>query len=219
MSVALITGSSRGLGQTIKEKFTKEGYDCLCPDRSILDLTDTKQIEDYLSNLHVEIDVLVNNAAINIKSELFNISDENIQDMMNVNLSAPLKIMQGVIGNMKNSGGGKIVNIGSIWGVRSLEHRTLYSMTKFGIDGMTRALAREFGPDNIFLNTVSPGFMSTEMTDRNLSYEEKEKLISEIPLRRLAKPSEVAELVYFLCSPQNSYITGQTIIADGGFLA
>jgi len=219
MQTVLITGASRGLGATIKNKFESQGYNVICPSRDELDLVDSAQIGSYFDSLSQKVDVLVNNAAINIKSSLDRITDENIEEMVSVNLKAPLHLMRYVMRDMARIGHGRVVNIGSIWGVRSLKHRTLYSMTKFGIDGMTRALAREFGPQNVLLNTIAPGFMATEMTDKNLSPAEQQEIIKDIPLGRFAKPEELAELVFFLCSPKNTYITGQTIVADGGFLA
>jgi len=219
MQTVLIPGASRGLGADIKSKFEAQGYQTLCPTRDEMDLMDSDQINRYFDSLDIKIDVLVNNAAINIKATLDEVDDDKLTSMVKVNLMAPLNLIKRVMRDMAEQGSGKVVNIGSIWGVRSLEHRTLYSMTKFGIDGMTRALAREFGPKNVLLNTVAPGFMATEMTNKNLSQEEQEQIIEGIPLRRLADPKEVAEVVYFLCSPSNTYITGQTIVADGGFLA
>lgn len=219
MPTVMITGSSRGLGAAIKMNFVERGYNCISPNRDQLDLLSGESVRRFIGELDENVDVLVNNAGINLKSPLDEISDDKIEAMVATNLVAPLKLMQAVMRGMAESGGGKVVNIGSIWGVRSLEHRTLYSMTKFGLDGMTRALAREFGPHNVLLNTVAPGFMGTEMTYQNLSQVEQGELTAQIPLRRFADPSELAELVYFLSSPQNTYITGQTIVADGGYLA
>jgi len=120
---------------------------------------------------------------------------------------------------MKTRGGGRIVTFSSIWGMRSKEYRPLYSMTKFGVNGMTRALARELGPSGILLNCVAPGYVLTEMTAKNVPPDEQKRLCAEIPLRRMAQPSEIAKTVAFLLSADNTYITGQTIVIDGGFLA
>ena len=107
----------------------------------------------------------------------------------------------------------------SIWGLKSKENRSLYSVTKFGINGLTRSLAHEFGKKNILINSIAPGFVNTEMTKNNVSTNEQKKLFKQIPLNRFAEPIEIAKLILFLLSENNTYITGETITIDGGFLA
>ena len=114
-------------------------------------------------------------------------------------------------------GGGRIVNISSIFGIVSKEGRSLYSSTKFGINGLTKALAVELGPENILVNSICPGYTDTELTKKNVSEADKKALIPRIPLRRFAKPEEIASVAAFLVSDKNAYITGQTIVVDGGF--
>jgi 3-oxoacyl-[acyl-carrier protein] reductase len=137
---------------------------------------------------------------------------------MNVNLLAPLRLIKGLAPTMKRNGG-KIVNISSIWGVRSKEYRTLYSMTKFGLIGQTKALARELGQYNVLVNAVCPGFTDTDLTRASLTPEALDAIVHEIPLGRLACPEEIAKLVKFLIGDDNTYITGQSFVIDGGFLA
>jgi 3-oxoacyl-[acyl-carrier protein] reductase len=161
----------------------------------------------------------VNVAGINILGKIENIDETAASNMCQTNLLAPLWLIRGVVDGMRRRGGGRIVNFSSIWGVRSKEYRTLYSMTKFGLTGMTKALARELGPDGILINAVAPGYVNTEMTRENVPPAEQVRLCAEIPLRRMAEPSEIAKLVRFLISVENSYITGQSIVIDGGFLA
>jgi len=215
----LITGASRGIGKEIKKELQNNGFNCIIPTREKLDINNSKSIEDFFFNLKVEIDGLVNNAGINILGNLDSISDTDINSMVNTNLIAPLKLIQYVSKNMKLKRYGKIVNISSIWGVRSKEFRTLYSMTKFGINGITKSLARELGEYNILINSVAPGYVNTEMTQKNVSLEEQNKIKEMIPLKRFAEPQEIAKLVAFLVSENNSYITGEIITIDGGFLA
>jgi 3-oxoacyl-[acyl-carrier protein] reductase len=162
---------------------------------------------------------LINNAGVNIIKEVENILDEDIQKINQINLVAPLKLIQNIIINMKKNRFGKIVNISSIWGVRSKEKRTLYSATKFGIIGQTKALARELGEYNILINAVCPGFTATDLTMQSLSENELQDIQKQIPLQRLASPQEIAKSVKFLVSNDNSYITGQTLVIDGGFTA
>lgn len=214
----LITGASRGIGKEIKKELENNGFNCIAPTREELDINDSKSIEDFFFNLKVEIDGLVNNAGINILGNLDSISNTDINSMVNINLIAPLKLIKYVSKNMTLKRYGKIVNISSIWGVRSKEFRTLYSMTKFGINGITKSLARELGEYNILINSIAPGYVNTEMTQKNVSLEEQNKIKETIPLKRFAEPEEIAKLVAFLVSENNSYITGEIITIDGGFL-
>lgn len=215
----LITGASKGIGKAIKDELMNSNFNCICPTREELDINDINSIKNYFNKLNIEIHGLVNNAGINVLGNIESLNDEDIQNMLNINLIAPLKLIQHVVKNMRLSNYGKIVNISSIWGVRSKEFRTLYSMTKFGINGMTKSLARELGEYNILINSIAPGYVNTEMTKKNVPFEEQIKIKENIPLKRFAEPEEIAKLVSFLISENNSYITGQTIIIDGGFLA
>ena len=219
MKNILVTGTSKGIGKAIKNELVHNGYNCIAPTRSELDITDQESIKKFFDTCGLQIDGLVNNAGINILGNIESICDNEINEMINTNLVAPLKLIQHVIPGMKLNKYGKIVNISSIWGVRSKEYRTLYSSTKFGINGLTKSLARELGEYNILVNSVAPGYVNTEMTQINVPLDEQKKIKELIPLKRFAQPDEIAKLVVFLISDNNSYITGQTIIADGGFLA
>lgn len=215
----LITGTSRGIGEAISFELSQKGFHCITPSSKELDLNSCKSIEKYFETFDQDIYGLVNNAGINILSDITSLNDEKFDTMMNINLKAPLKLIQEVSKKMITNQSGKIVNLSSIWGVRSKEYRTLYSITKFGINGMTKALAREFGKYNILINSVAPGYVNTELTKKNVPLEEQIKIQKDIPLGRFAEAREIAKVVGFLMSEENTYITGQTIIVDGGFLA
>ena len=219
MKNVLITGSSRGIGKSISMELRDNGYNCITPSRNELDISCVKSINQYINSLNISIDCLVNCAGINILRKINEIDEKDISSMLNANLIAPLFLIQSVSEQMKEKKYGKIVNVSSIWGVRSKEFRTLYSMTKFGINGLTKSLSRELGEYNILVNSIAPGYVNTEMTKKNVPIEEQEKIKETIPLKRFAEPSEIAKLVSFLLSENNSYITGQTIVIDGGFLA
>ena len=118
---------------------------------------------------------------------------------------------------MKNNKWGRVINIASIFGKISKAHRASYSASKFGLDGLTTALAVEVAEFGILANCVSPGFIHTDLTTKILGKEAIDKLEKEIPIKRLGQANEIAELVAFLCSEKNSYLTGQNIIIDGGF--
>jgi len=213
----LLTGGSRGIGKAIYDEL-KSDYEVMIPTRDELDLTSFVSIENYFKE-NRDFDILINNAGINIIKEIESILDEDIEKVNQVNLIAPFKLIQNVVASMKKNKYGKIVNISSIWGIRSKEKRTLYSGTKFGIIGQTKALARELGEFNILINAVCPGFTATDLTMESLTPVELEDIQKQIPLRRLATPKEIAKSVKFLISEENSYITGQTLVVDGGFTA
>ena len=214
-----ITGGSRGIGNAVLEKLRfLDRYDVIAPAREELDLANDESLERFLRIYREKpIDVIVNNAGINMPQLVDKLSDENIRDTMQVNLVAPIKLIRGIVGHMKQNRYGKIVNISSVFGIVSKEKRVLYSATKFGLNGVTKALAVELGPYNILVNSVCPGYTNTELTKRNVSEAEKKEIIEHIPLRRFAEPAEIVNLIAFLISDENTYITGQIISADGGF--
>lgn len=215
----LVTGGSRGIGRAIVEELSgRDGWEIIAPGRSELDLDDMVSVEKFVSTLE-PVNALVNTAGLNILKSLEDIDDDSLQSMLNINLISPLKLIQAVAGGMKKLHGGRILSFSSIWGMRSKELRTMYSIGKFGIRGVTAALARELGPDNILVNAIAPGYVLTDMTRQNVPADEMADICRQIPLRRMAEVHEIAKIAAFLISPDNSYITGQTIVADGGFLA
>lgn len=215
----LVTGGSRGIGRAVAELLREEpGSEVLVPTRDELDVADSGSVRRFLETCP-DVDALANVAGINLLGRLDELEDDVVLRMAETNLFGPLRLMRGVAPGMVRRGGGRIVNFSSIWGQRSKEFRTLYSMTKFGLTGVTRALARELGPSGILVNAVAPGYVLTEMTRRNVPPEERERLCTEIPLRRMAEPVEIARAVRFLLSEENTYMTGQTLVVDGGFLA
>lgn len=163
------------------------------------------------------IDICINNAGINIIKAIEEYSISEYNSLLNINLKAPSYIIKGVIPNMKKKKFGRIVNIASIWSNISKVNRSLYSMTKSGLVGFTRTTALEGAEFNIIANCVSPGFTLTELTKKSLNNAEIEKLNSQIPLRRFAQPNEISQVVLFLASELNTYVTGQNITVDGGY--
>jgi 3-oxoacyl-[acyl-carrier protein] reductase len=214
--IALVTGASRGIGAAIREKFENEGITVLAPRRDEMNLLSNDSIDSFLASLQHPIDILVNNAGINYLAGIPEISLDKAQAMIQVNLSAPMRLVQGLASCMKTGGHGWIVNISSIYGIISKERRLLYTTTKAALIGMTKTLAIELAPFNILVNSVAPGYVMTDMTRQNNSENELEKILTTIPMGRFAEPGEIAEIVAFLCSDRNTYITGQTIVVDGG---
>ncbi len=214
---ALVTGSSRGIGAEIAAVLKANKVEVLTPGRSELDLADDRSVDRYLAGLKDGIDILINNAGINPLAAAAELSDQAIDETLRINLVSPLRLVRGLLPGMIKKRYGRIVNISSIWSAVSKPKRTIYSVSKAGINAMTRSLAVELAPHNILVNAVAPGFVDTELTRQNNPPQELEKIRSGIPLGRLAGPKEIAELVWFLCSEKNSYVTGQTIIVDGGY--
>lgn len=218
MKKVLVTGGARGIGKAITEVFQKHGYQVVAPTRQELDLLDAQSIEKYIENHKDEyFSVIVNNAGINDIHNIEDITDDEIERTMATNLVAPIKLLRGFVGNMKKNNYGRIINIASIWAVVSKGGRCIYSATKNGIHGVTNTLAVELAENNILVNTVCPGFTLTELTAKNNTLEEIEKISATIPMKRMAQPKEIAEVVYFLGSENNTYLTGQKITVDGGF--
>lgn len=218
MKKALVTGASRGIGAAIADLLRLEGYEVLSPSHSELDLSDFNSIEQFcLKHINETFDVLVNNAGINDINQIEDTVEQEMQDMLSVNLLAPIRLIKGLVPNMKKQKYGRIVNIGSIWGVVGKPGRTVYAATKHGIHGVTQTLAVELAPYNILVNTVSPGFTMTELTKKNNSTEQINELCNLIPIGRMADPKEQAKAVLFLVSENNTYITGQQLVVDGGY--
>ena len=145
------------------------------------------------------------------------VTDEEIERAMQINLVSPLKILRKFVPAMKEKRYGRIVNIGSIWGIVSKRGRVVYSMTKHGIHGITKTLAVELAEYNILVNTICPGYTLTELTYKNNSEEQIRNIEKDIPIQRMARPDEIADAIIYFAQDRNSYITGQLIAVDGGF--
>jgi 3-oxoacyl-[acyl-carrier protein] reductase len=236
----VVTGGTRGIGAATVEAFLESGARVYATGTDLQVLNElnesakskTKPVEylylDFtlpdsvseclgiLSKLD-RIDVLVNNAGVNKINPIDEIAEEDWDWINAVNLRGPFLITKMFAKKMKEQKSGRIVNISSIFGVVSKEKRAAYSTTKWGLIGLTKAIALDLAPDNILVNVVSPGFVDTELTRRVLGEEGIDELVGKIPQLRLANCKEIAKTVLFLASEHNTYITGQNIIVDGGF--
>ena len=214
---ALITGTSRGIGSSIKEILQNDEIKILSPSRNELDLSSSESINKFLSEISEDIDIIVNNAGILKvgKAEEFSIKD--FQDILQVNVLAPFQIISGIVGGMKRKKFGRIVNISSIWGEKSKSGRSIYSTSKAALNALTRSFAVEFAEHNILVNSIAPGYIETDMMKQYNSEKELGIIKNSIPMKRFGKKTEISELVKFLCSEKNSYITGQILTIDGGF--
>lgn len=239
----LVTGATRGIGAAIADAFLAANANLIVtgtnPDAIAelnrqakadgienmrylaVDFSDSASLDAFLGAIDKEerIDVCVNNAGINRINAIDDILVEDLDAVLDVNLRAPFLVCRSVTRLMKKAGYGRIVNIASIWSVISKPGRSVYAATKFGLVGMTKTLAAELGASNILVNAVSPGFVETEMTASTLSQDERNALASQVPMNRFAQPEEIAKVVLFLASDQNTYLTGQNIVVDGGFVS
>lgn len=203
----LVTGGSRGIGKAIVDLFVANGHSVYSPTRQELDLTQPINLERR------DFDIVVNCAGINPIKTLDWIDDN---DVMTVNYLSPLEIVQQCLPHMVDQQYGRIINIGSVWIDTAKPGRLAYSASKNALHALTKAITAENGHWNILTNTVSPGFIETELTMQNNTPEDILKIIHNVPVSRLGKPEEVARLVYQL-TVDNTFISGQNIIIDGGF--
>jgi 3-oxoacyl-[acyl-carrier protein] reductase len=237
--LALVTGSSRGIGQAIAHALGQQGATVIGTATSeagaqkisdalhaagikgtglVLNVADPESITDCLKQVTAEYgspDILVNNAGITRDNLLMMMKDEQWDEIINTNLSSIFRMCKAVIRPMMKKRNGRIINISSVVGATGNPGQTNYAATKAGLIGFSKSLAREIGSRSITVNTVAPGFIDTDMT-RELSEEQKQKLVGQIPLGRLGSADEIATAVVFLASPGAAYITGETIHVNGG---
>lgn len=234
----IVTGGTRGIGKEIATQFLINGGNVTITGTKFIDINELKNewgfqnlnyhrvnflskesVSAFLEwiNNQEKIDVLVNNAGINKVDLNIDSKTSDFENLMDVNLRAPYILSREVSAIMKKNKDGKILNISSIWGSITRPGRSLYSTTKFGIVGLTKALSVELAPHGILVNAIAPGFTMTELTKATNTKKELEHLKKIIPIKRLAEPVEIARLILFICSDMNTYLTGQNIIIDGGF--
>ena len=222
MKKALITGGATGIGKACALLFAENGYDVYitynetAPDFSGVNaikcnLKNVDEINALFDNFK-SLDVLVNNAGVSLIKMINDTSAEDYEGLMSVNARAVYFCCKNAASLMLKSHSGSIVNISSMWGEVGASCETLYSMSKAGVIGLTKALAKELAPSGITVNCVSPGIIDTRM-NRDFS---KEELIGEVPLERIGTPEEVARAVLFFA--QSGYITGQDLSVSGGMI-
>jgi len=215
--IALVTGASKGIGKAIADVFSERGAILLTPAHSELDLASNASIDRYLSGITGGVDILVNNAGINPLGTAEDYTDDDLNSIVQVNLTAPMRLIRGLLPQMRAKRYGRIVNISSVWSLVSKPNRFAYSTVKAAVNGMTRAAAVECASCGILVNAVAPGYVNTELTRKNNSECDLLAIARTIPAGRLAEPSEIAAVAAFLASAKNTYITGQTICVDGGY--
>jgi len=234
----LITGASRGIGKAILESFNKEYFlvGTGTSDSSVesilkniksldlegaafkLDLGNRDSIKELTSSLEekkIYPDILINNAGITRDNIMLRMQEDEWDNVIDVHLNGQYLLIKSFLKKMVKNKWGRIINISSTSAVLGNKGQANYAAAKAGIEAMSRSLARELGSRNINVNCVAPGFIETDMT-KEISEGNEDLLASQIPLGRLGKPNEIAEVVNFLASEQANYITGQTLHVNGG---
>ena len=232
--VALVTGASRGIGREIAKRMMQRGIKVVANynkseeqatnlkkeyniDIYKADITKREEVHkmiEYTLEKYKKIDILVNNAGISESKMFIDVTDEDWHKIIDTNLYSAFCVTQEVLPNMIHNKSGCIINISSIWGITGASCETVYSVTKAGIDGMTKSLAKELGPSNIRVNSIAPGIINTDM-NRNLTVETIKDIKKEIPLERIGNTIDIARCVEWLI--EDEYTTGQVISVNGGW--
>lgn len=240
--VVLITGASKGIGKAIALRFAKEGASVIINYRKshveaeevkstieelggyafllqgdVSDYTTCSDMMKTIIDKFGKIDILINNAAISQIGIFYDCTEEIFDNIINTNLKGVFNLTHNAVKHMLPRREGVIINISSMWGEVGASCEVIYSASKGGINSFTKALGKELAPSNIRVNAISPGVINTSMNSW-LSEEEREELLSEIPMMRMGKPEEIASLAVFLASDQCTYMTGQVLRVDGGFI-
>jgi 3-oxoacyl-[acyl-carrier protein] reductase len=240
--IVLVTGGSRGIGKAIvlalasegahvaftyksaaaaaeevKKEIEAKGRRALAIQSDAKDFSAAAAVVDAVVKEFGRLDVLVNNAGITKDGLLMRMSEQDWDDVLNTNLKSAFNFSKAVCRQMMGQREGKIINISSISGVMGNAGQANYSAAKAGMLGLTKSLAKELASRNIQVNAIAPGFVDTDMTEK-LNPQQKEAITNLIPLKRTAKPEEIASVVVFFASSASSYITGQVLCVDGGIV-
>ena len=226
--IAIVTGSSRGIGRSIKENLTEKGITVIGVSRNtknnkldkICDIRNEYEVRgliDYIIKEYGKIDLLINNAGIVTFKDIVKTELEDWNNVFSTNLTGPFLLCKYVIPYMKKVKYGKIVNVSSIAARGYSKTASVeYTSSKYGLIGLTKQLAFQYGKYNLNINCICPSQTETDMLLKNLTKKQISKIEEQIPLGRLAKPEQIADLVYFLCSDYSNYINGSVIDINGG---
>ena len=236
MEIAIVTGASRGIGKEIAKELSKNGIKVIAnynkseeqakklqnenPEIDIFkadvsNRNEVKQMIGYVLKKYGKIDILINNAGISENKLFTDTTDDDWNRIINNNLYSTFCMTQEVLPNMIHNKKGNIINISSIWGMIGASCESIYSISKAGIDAMTKSLAKELGPSNIRVNSIAPGIIDTEM-NKNLTANDIKNIKEEIPLGKIGKASDIAKCISWLI--KDEYTTGQVISLNGGWV-
>ncbi|HEX4893495.1 MAG TPA: SDR family NAD(P)-dependent oxidoreductase, partial [Hyphomicrobiaceae bacterium] len=242
--IALVTGAANGIGLAVADRLAAEGAHVWLSDidgeglekavagilaaghKATASVTDVSRGQDVLAlfraidTAHGKLDILINNAGLNVRSDFRHLSDADWVKIREVNLDGVIRVARDGFDLLRKSGRGSLVNLASILSHRGLRQLAAYSATKGAVSALTRGLAVEYAPFNIRVNALAPGFIETGLTERVLRNSLFNKaLLDKTPLRRFGRPEDVAEAALFLCSDQAAFITGAELAVDGGMAA
>lgn len=235
MKIILITGASRGIGRCLAINLAKKGYTVIANynmseeqalrlknecnidifKANVTKRDEVKQMVKYCIEKYGKIDVLINNAGIAQMKLFTDITDEDWNNMISTNLTSTFLVSQEVVKNMIQNKNGCIINISSMWGIVGASCETHYSASKAGVNGLTKAMAKEFGLSNIRVNAIAPGVIDTDM-NKNLDNNTIEELKQEIPLNRIGNTEDISKCIEWLV--EDNYTTGQIISINGGMI-
>lgn len=213
-NIVLNYNKSEEIAKKMQEEFTKQGKNVEIFKADVSKREEVKKLIEFTINKFKKIDVLINNAGISQTRLFTDITDEDWNNMLNVNLNSVFYMTQEVVPYMIHEKEGCIINISSIWGITGAACETHYSVAKAGVDAMTKSLAKELGPSNIRVNSIAPGIIDTDM-NKYLLDEELANIEEEIPLGKIGSPETVAKCVKWLI--EDDYTTGQIIGINGGW--
>lgn len=239
--IVLVTGSTRGIGKAVAESFAAQGAFVLILGRNeaqakevaasieknggkavgyACDVTNFSQTQETVNKIldnHHRIDILVNNAGITRDNLILRMSEEDFDEVIQVNLKGAFNVTKAVTKPMVKARKGKIINIASVIGITGNAGQANYAASKAGIIGFSKSIARELASRGVTSNVVAPGYVQTDMTDK-LSDAVRQEVLTRIPLGRLGQAQDIAGVCLFLASNAADYITGQTIVVDGGLV-
>lgn len=240
MNTAIVTGGAKGIGRAIVKELAKKGINVVINyntskeqaeklQRELIDngykveiykadvskREEVKELIEFTEKKFGNIDILVNNAGIDQFKLFTDITDEDWNNIIQTNLTSTFYTTQEVVKNMIKNKKGCIINISSIWGITGASCEVAYSVSKAGIDGLTKSLAKELGPSNIRVNSIAPGAILTDM-NKNFTQEEIKEINNQIPIGRFGTPEEIAKCVNWLI--EDTYTTGQIISPNGGWV-
>lgn len=243
---AIVTGGTRGIGKAIALSYAKNGASVvifgtneeraketleemqkLAIDSSqkfeyrLVDVSSHEAVQKSIDEIYVKfapIDILVNCAGITRDTLLMRMSEEQWDEVIDVNLKSAYNLCKAVVKHMVKARSGKIINITSVLGLTGSAGQVNYTSSKFGLIGFTRSLALELAKRGVCVNCIAPGFIQTDMTDK-LTETQREEILKKVPMQKLGQPENIADAALFLASPMSDYVTGQTITVDGGMLA
>lgn len=239
--IAIVTGGARGIGKAISKRlleegasvaivdvllevaeqtvseFKSQGFNAAAFKADVSSLEEAEETVDKVVSRFGRLDILINNAGITKDTLLMRMTSDDWNKVININLTGTFNFTKAAIRPMMKAKFGRIVNISSVVGRMGNAGQANYSASKAAVIGLTKTVAKEFASRNINANAVAPGYILTDMVDK-ISPAAKETFLSVIPLKRAGTPEDVANVVYFLCSPDSDYVTGQVINVDGGML-